>query len=295
MESRPDGSPTRSSTGAGSAADHSPAGTEEVTEGVTEEEVILGPGICCSLTRPAGADPGRSILYLHGLGSQQWGEKANYFRSRFAAAGRTFCSIDMRGHGRSLGSNLDLTLTRNLEDAGFAARHLASLGVSEIDLVGSSLGGLTALWLGRQIGRGLGRLDASRVRRTAIIAPALGIREKIVSALGDELLERWRREGAMPYVNEVGTTTVGYTFFEDLARYPDSALCEGYDIPTLVLQGERDESVDPAAVRAFANECPIITLHLWPDGDHRLSDRLDEVWRRLSDFLSAPNTAEAAG
>ncbi|HYE76838.1 MAG TPA: alpha/beta hydrolase, partial [bacterium] len=44
------------------------------------------------------------LLYLHGFGSDQWGEKAEFFRDRALAAGFGFCSLDFQGHGRSGGT-----------------------------------------------------------------------------------------------------------------------------------------------------------------------------------------------
>jgi len=228
----------------------------------------------------ADSSPGTAgsvVLYLHGLGSNQDGEKAEFFRSQFAASGKTFVSIDFRGHGLSQGSNLELCLSRNIEDAKVACDELTDRGVSQIDLVGSSLGGLTALWLARQ--------NPTLVRRAAVIAPALGIREKIGSLLGESLLERWRTDGNLPYVHELGTTVIGYGFWQDLESYPDRELLDGYATPTLVLQGELDETVDPEAVRRFAGAAPTVTLKTWSDGDHRLTDRLDEVWSEMRRFL----------
>src|SRR5947209_8506113 len=56
----------------------------------------------------AAASPGLCFLYLHGLGSDQDGEKADFFRRRAQAGGFAFCSFDFEGHGRSGGDTRGL-------------------------------------------------------------------------------------------------------------------------------------------------------------------------------------------
>jgi len=259
-----------------SRSDDSSEALSDATDGGTVE-ARLEPGVALRFDRGPHLS-NRAILYLHGLGSSQSGEKAEFFRTRFVGKDTPFCSIDFRGHGQSAETNLELSITRNLEDAARACDYLVAAGVEEIDVVGSSLGGLTALWLARQ--------RPGNIRRVAVLAPAIGTRKKIEAILGDDLLGQWRLDGEMPYVNELGTTIVGYGFYEDLAEHADSDLAAGYDKPTLIIQGELDESVDADAVREFADTANGVKLHLWADAGHRLTERLDEVWELVADFLA---------
>ena len=99
------------------------------------------------LTQPGGAGRSRfAFLYLHGFGSAQSGEKADYFRARAVAEGLPFCSFDFRGHGESGGTMRELTFSRNLEDLGVVHDFLAGQGLGAVVLIGSSMGGATALW-----------------------------------------------------------------------------------------------------------------------------------------------------
>ena len=88
--------------------------------------------------RPAEAP--FSVLYLHGFGSSQDGDKAAFFRSRFAEKGIPFCSFDFRGHGQSGGSMETLTISRCLEDTRVARslleRRGAELETHLVDLEG---------------------------------------------------------------------------------------------------------------------------------------------------------------
>ena len=255
-----------------------PASAPASPSGAPTEQRMLPPGIALGLDLPGDGHRDRVLLYLHGLGSSRSGAKAEFFRRRFVDAGCAFCAIDFRGHGDSDGTTLDLTLSRNIEDARLARDHLTELGFGRIDVMGSSLGGLTALWLCR--------LYPERIRSGAHIAPALGIEAKMRATLGEAGLEHWRSEGRLPYTNEVGTIDIGYGFVEDLARYPEAELADGYDVPTLLIQGELDESVDWRMVQRFADRVASVDLELWPDGDHRLNERLDEVWSHVRSFFT---------
>ncbi len=86
------------------------------------------------------------VLYLHGFGSRQSGEKADFFRRQLLGRGLAVCSFDFQGHGESGGSMLELTLSRNLQDISRANDFLRQRGYQRVVLMGSSMGGASALW-----------------------------------------------------------------------------------------------------------------------------------------------------
>jgi hypothetical protein len=51
----------------------------------------------------------------------------------------------------------------------------------------------------------------------------------------------------------------------------------------------RDESVPWRSVADFAARCARedVELHLFADGDHRLTDRKDRLWGLMTEFLRA--------
>ena len=79
------------------------------------------------LAEPAGGRRSRfTFLYLHGFGSKQSGEKADFFRARALEGGMPFCSFDFQGHGESGGRMRDLTFSRNLDDLAAVHDFLAA-------------------------------------------------------------------------------------------------------------------------------------------------------------------------
>jgi len=233
------------------------------------------------LSEPDGAAPRLGLLYLHGFGSLQSGEKATYFRARAGEAGIAFCSVDFRGHGESDGRMRDLTLSRNLEDVAAVRALLSGRGWERVVLFGSSMGGATALWYAA--------LHPADVVAGVHIAPAVGFRRGLERWAGPRRLARWRREGVVRFASELVTCELGWELMADLRRYRLAGLVERYRTPTLVFQGQLDATVDWRDVARFARRVRsgLVELVLFPDGDHRLTDRKDLLWHRARSFLSA--------
>jgi pimeloyl-ACP methyl ester carboxylesterase len=232
--------------------------------------------------RPANGRPARfCVLYLHGFGSAQSGEKAEFFRQHAIERGWPFCSFDFQGHGESGGTLRELTFSRNLDDVARVHDFLAERGLGEVVLIGSSMGGATALW------------HAARRPESVFagmhIAPAIGMRRALERWAGAKGMERWKREGKIAYANGPVDTELDWELMEDLRRFDVEVLASGCRTPTLLLQGKNDKSVDYRDVVKFVARAPggFITMRLYDDGDHRLVDRKDELWTEMIGFLGS--------
>lgn len=234
------------------------------------------------LSLPRGRERSRfCVLYLHGFGSAQSGEKADFFRRSATESGFPFCSFDFQGHGESGGKLSELTFSRNLDDVARVHDHLAERNLGQVVLIGSSMGGATALW------------HAARRPESVLagmhIAPAIGMRRALERWAGPRGLERWRRDGRIRYQNGQVTTELDWELMEDLRRFDVEVLAAGCRTPTLLLQGKNDRSVDYRDVVQFAARAPggFLELRLYEDGDHRLVDRKDHLWAEMLAFLTA--------
>ncbi len=221
-----------------------------------------------------------AILYMHGFGSRQDGEKALFFRRRWVGAGIPFCSFDFQGHGDSDGSMLGLTLGRNVRDAARVHAELARRGLPRVVVVGSSMGGLTGLWYAAT------RPDG--VLAGLCVAPALGLERSISAWAGVEAMERWRREGSTELTAELGTWEVGWGLIEDLRAHRQEDLAARLAVPSLLLQGQRDDQVDWRRVAELAATATApCELVLFGDGDHRLIDRTERLFELMLSFLQS--------
>lgn len=255
---------------------------------------------------PADRDRGLSILYLHGFGSSQRGEKATWFRRWAAEEGIAFTSFDFRGHGESGGELGELTLTRNLADAGAALAWLAGHRPGPIVLFGSSMGAAAAMWLTVEPetpGGGTAVPDApagsplERIAGVLAVAPALTMERSLADRCGPEGLARWRETGRLRVETELMSTELYWELMEDLARHPPERLAERYAAPTLVFQGMRDESVAWRDVAAFAAAArpARLELHLFAAGDHRLIAQRERIAELAGGWLAGLPRRAAPG
>ena len=228
---------------------------------------------------PEGASPPLGILYLHGFGSHQSGEKAEFFRARAREAGLPFCSFDFQGHGASGGSLVDLTLTRNLADVGRVHAWLRDRGVSRLAILGSSMGAGTGLWYAA--------LHPEATVAGLHIAPALDLDRALLAWAGPERTRAWRETGRIHFQNEFVSSELSWSLIEDLRAHPAEQLAQRLRTPSLLLQGKRDASVSWRQVADFAARCRFeeVELHLFADGDHRLTDRKGRLWALMREFL----------
>jgi len=222
-----------------------------------------------------------AILYLHGFGSSQSGDKATFFRQQAVALGLTFCSFDFQGHGDSGGEIHNLTLSRDLEDVRRVHDVLRARGHRRVVILGSSMGGLVGLWYSA--------LNPAELVAGIHVAPVLGLEDGLARWAGEDGLLRWQNKGKIKVENEMGAWDLGWDFMEDLLSYHDDQLMELYRTPCLLLQGQQDDRVDWPRVQEFAAQCPFrdIEFHLFADGDHRLVDRKQRLWDLMVTFLRA--------
>lgn len=219
------------------------------------------------------------FLYLHGFGSDQSGEKADFFRAQALDTGFGFCSFDFQGHGASGGEIGNVTLTRNLQDIARVHALLRDRGYDRLILLGSSMGGGSALWYSA--------LHPEQIVAGLHIAPALEMDQGLLTWAGPERARTWEETGTIHFKNDFVACDLGWTLIEDLRAHPLDTLLAQYRTPCLLLQGKKDTSVSWRSVADFATRCTFedIELHFFADGDHRLTDRKARLWELMLEFL----------
>src|SRR5436305_12587959 len=176
---------------------------------------------------PEGTGDRPCCLYLHGFGSEQSGEKAEFFRARAQGSGFGFCSFDFQGHGLSGGGMTGLTLTRNLEDMARVHTFLRDRGCGRLILLGSSMGGGTALWYSA--------LHPEEIVAGLHIAPALELEKGLLAWAGPERARAWEETGSIHFQNELVSCELGWSLIQDLRAHPLDTLLAGYRTPCLLL------------------------------------------------------------
>ncbi|MCP4664387.1 MAG: alpha/beta hydrolase [bacterium] len=222
-----------------------------------------------------------AVLYVHGFGSYQSGQKATFFRRRMLAHGIAFCSFDFQGHGESGGSLFDLSMSRNLSDIGRVHGYLRARGYERIILMGSSMGGGSALWYAA--------LHPQDIVAGVHLAASVSLHENLLRTLSPEEVRRWERDGKMWFTSELVDCEISWNLIEDLRSFQLERLRSLYRTPTLLIHGQQDDTVPWRQVIDFATECEYdeLEVHLFADGDHRLIDRLEHLGKLMLGFLSA--------
>lgn len=196
--------------------------------------------------------------YLHGFGSGPKTAKGLALGARLAPRLASYGIPDLEG-----GDFTGLTMDGILDRAEAALHALPDDGRPCL-LLGSSLGGYTAALLAAQ-----GR--AHRVAGLVLIAPAFGFTTRWAERLGSAGVERWRREGALPFYHHAHERELplGVGFLDSCQTLPDFP--GPPTIPVTIVHGRQDETVDHRASVHYAASHPGVELHL-VHGDHRLTD-----------------------
>jgi len=205
------------------------------------------------------------FIYLHGFASSPDSAKAIYLRDRLGEI-----QIDLKVPDLNQDDFSHLTITRQLcqVEADLPPQNVP------VTLIGSSLGGLVAAWLGQR---------KLQIQRLVLLAPAFGFLSHWLPRLGEEQLWRWQTEQSLMVYHdgEKRSLALNYEFVLDAAQYNDTELLR--PIPTLILHGQHDEVIPILASRDFAALRPWVQL-ISLDSDHALGNVMPQIWEAIRAF-----------
>lgn len=221
-----------------------------------------------------GRPPVRHVVYLHGFASSPESSKAVRFGRELASRGVGFSCPDLNQPRFE-----SLTTTRMLTQV---REEVTRAGQGPIALVGSSLGAFVALFAADQD-------TADRIDRLVLLAPAVDFGGNRLRQFGPHGVEAWRKAGAIRtfHYGWGEERQINFSLYEDAAQY--DAFTLETRLPTLVFQGDQDESVDPVAVQRWAEDRPLVDLRLLADG-HQLANSVDHIWAESGRFLNLSAT-----
>jgi len=239
-----------------------------------------GPGAVRLAVRTSGPLTGKPVLLVHGMGGdhQTWRALARELR----VEGRAVITYDQRGHGRSSRSPSYL-LNDFRDDLSFV---LDGLGVDEIDVVGHSLGGQTAIRLAA--------LDPARIGKLVLeeIPPMprdqADVDEHIVpfSGIADRLRGLWstvRYPGPVLRFDHRMSDIVARQFEAVDADWWESL--SQLTFPTLVVSGGRRSFLPPRHLLSLSEALPDGYFGQIEAGHSVHRDRTGEFNRLVTEFL----------
>jgi pimeloyl-ACP methyl ester carboxylesterase len=190
--------------------------------------------------------------------------------------------FDFFGQGDSDGPFEEITTTLAVHQTQTALDLVTARGYARIGLVGSSFGGLVAI---------LTTAERHDIACLALKCPVVDFAEELRLTFGQEELARWHATGTIQ--NMMGgpeRIRLRYAFYEDCLGQIAYSPAEQITIPTLIVQGERDECVPFHQSRRLydALNGPK-KLDLLPDADHQFT-RGEDFHQMISSICSWMST-----
>lgn len=215
-------------------------------------------------------------IYLHGFASSPQSAKAQFLSDRFHQLGVNLIIPDLNQP-----DFWHLTLSRQIEQVA----QLLPDDSAPVRLIGSSFGGLTAVWLAERY---------PQIQQLVLLAPAFQFLNHWLPKIGHTQLRQWQDVGEMAvyHYGEQQMRPLSYGFVKDALKYDETTLQR--DVPTLILHGRQDDVIPIEASIQYAAISPWVKL-VKLDSDHALSDVQDDIWQAIQQFyqLGEPGSAPA--
>ncbi|MBI5777781.1 MAG: alpha/beta fold hydrolase [Nitrospirae bacterium] len=177
----------------------------------------------------------RVALLCHGFLSNKNSTTNKTLTRSLTERGIATFRFDFFGQGESDGPFENITVTIALGQALAAFDWMAARGYKRIGLVGSSFGGLIAI------------LTAAKKPGLACLAlkcPVTDFAEVLRLEFGEAGMERWKTHHEIPDVTGgPKPVRLRYALYENCLEYDGYKAAATIKIPTLIVQGEKDELV----------------------------------------------------
>jgi dipeptidyl aminopeptidase/acylaminoacyl peptidase len=187
--------------------------------------------------------------------------------------------FDFFGHGESAGKFEEITISEAVDDVQSAIRFVKDSGYKRIGLMGSSFGGFASLLTAGQSD------DLFVLALKSPVSDYLGL---LIARDHRRNIETWRKEGFITVEGADGERLrLNYTFFEDAEKTNGYAIAGYISAPTLIVHGDRDETVPLSQSQKIAALIPDCNLKVIRGADHVYSvpDHFESLLKLISDFI----------
>ncbi len=238
-----------------------------------------GIKLCGVFSDPAGDISRPVIILCHGFTTSKESFTTIKLEERLNKENIATFRFDFFGHGESEGDFPEITISEGVDDILRSIDYLKALGYSKIGLFGSSFGG------------GCSIMAASKTDDLYLLAlksPVSNYYERDLAVLGQDELEKWKKEGCRFHINAKGTKfKMNYTFFEDYANNDGYEEAKKISIPVFIIHGNKDEAVPVEQSVKISKIFPNCRLEIIDGADHRYSGegQFDRMIELVSGFI----------
>lgn len=241
---------------------------------------LRGHRVAAILTKPAVASDRVAVLchgFLSGKDSTTNKTLTRILTERNIATFR----FDFFGQGGSDGPFELLTTTLAIEQAMAALNLVASMGFQRIALMGSSFGGLVSILTAAQ------RTDLACL---ALKCPVVDFAEELRLEFGDEEMAKWKATDTIPdMAGGPNRVKLSYAFYEDCLSRIAYQPAQRIVVPTLIVQGDKDEFVPLHQSRHLYEMLQREKrLEMLPGADHQFTraDDFRKMTTLIADWLT---------
>jgi len=200
------------------------------------------------------------VIFCHGLFSSKDGYKITRLAADIVSAGFTLMTFDFSFAGESGGNISDISVKQEVEDLACAVEFFRGLGMSDLHLMGSSMGGAVAL-----LYAAAGRTD---LKSLALVATPTSMRDLIIEGMGVRRLDSLPEDG----VTWLDSIPIKNSFFREAEKIDMTGALKRIDVPLIVIHGARDSIVSVSHAERFRENCSgPCSVIIVPDGDHNLT------------------------
>ena len=208
---------------------------------------------------PPEAANGFGVILCHGMESSKESLKLIRLGDSLSRAGFTVLRFDFTGAGESSGEFECITCTRHVEDLAAAHALLKERGLAQVGVIGSSMGGTTALMYAG---------GAEGVAALVTLAGPIDPRELIERDFPPKAIALWRAQGFI----EFNGHRLNTDFLEEAMTIDVAETVARITCPVLVIHGDADATVPVEQGRALHAALPgEKELCILPGADHRFT------------------------
>lgn len=222
-----------------------------------------GQGLVGILHTPQRKSQFPAVVVCHGLSSNKNSKYKKEMCRQLARLGIIGLRIDLSGHGESQGKFANVTVSQGIKDIGAAVKYLRSLknvDQSRIGLWGNSLSGGEIPWVA---------VRHKSIKAVVVFAPAIDFPTIQLERWKKQRLDGWKKNGFIWYKPNI---KLNYTFHQDSIKRVGYKVAPKILAATLVIQGEKDDTVPLKYVKKFFNKLRCVKkMIVIKNGRHQIS------------------------
>ncbi len=238
-----------------------------------------GNKLCGILSNPTSQKERPIIILCHGFSTSKDSFTNTRLEKILNENGISTFRFDFFGHGESEGKFEDITVSEAVDDIQNAVKLLKESGYKKIGLVGSSFSGMASLLLASKID------DLYVMALKSPVSDYMGL---IIARSNQEEIKAWKEKGLIDITGAHGEKLkLRYSFFEDSKKLSGFKSALQIKIPTLIVHGNRDETVPVEQSIKTASLIKSCRLEMIEGGDHLYSDpkHFEQMLNLISTFI----------